>query len=54
MKKTMTGLLAAAITAGMFGMTPAAAYDRDFVARAGPPVSIRPVSPIHLGGQGGS
>lgn len=36
MKKTMTGLLAAAITTGMFGMTPAAAYDKGtFVARAG-------------------
>ena len=36
MKKTMTGLLAAAMTAGLLGMTPAAAYDKGtFVARAG-------------------
>jgi outer membrane protein len=36
MKKSMTGLLAAAITAGMFGMNPAAAYEAgDFIARAG-------------------
>jgi outer membrane protein len=36
MKKSMTGLLAAAITAGIFGMNPAAAYEAgDFIARAG-------------------
>ena len=36
MKKSMTGLLAAAITDGMFGMNPAAAYDAgNFIARAG-------------------
>jgi outer membrane protein len=36
MKKSMTGLLAAAITAGMFAATPAAAYDQGtFIARAG-------------------
>ena len=37
MKKSMTGLLAAAITAGMFGMSPATAYEAgDFIVRAGP------------------
>ena len=36
MKKSMTGLLAAAITAGMFAATPAAAYEQgNFIARAG-------------------
>jgi outer membrane protein len=36
MKKTVTGLLATAMTAGMLGMTPAAAYDEGtFIARAG-------------------